>query len=175
MSFVIHIFMAHGFQAAPYWDFLEQARTLFGCWSVAESTPIYGSGHTIHECFLKSETLNPDENVRVNVRTTRRVNDITTWHFDYEWGISFETGAGRSALSLAVQLGLLSLAAQRFQWFLVIDRDTYLGEYQQTEFRSSEELARHLRLILGSFPDCCADLQKRGILDKQYSLLLPPR
>src|SRR5437762_770496 len=109
MSVAIHIFMPDKFAEEPYLRFLGDAQNLFGKWNIAESTPIHDTGLSIHDCFIASENLPRSENVRVNV-TASRPHDAVRWNFDYEWYISFETNAGRSPLSYAVQFGSLLLA-----------------------------------------------------------------
>jgi hypothetical protein len=97
------------------------------------------------------------------------------WGFDYEWGLHFETGAGRSEFSLAVQLGSLLLAMESFGWLCVIDRDTCVPD-EPTEFRTKEAVCQHIkRLISGEFSGYSSDLKRRGILSEDGNLSLSPR
>src|SRR6266566_1868561 len=147
MSFAIHLFMPDKFAEEPYLRFLGDVQNLFGKWDVAGSTPIHDTGLSIHDCFIESENLPPGENVRVNVMASRR-HDAVRWNFDFEWYVSFETSAGRGAMSLAVQLGSLLLATQKFRWSVVVDRDSWIDENEPIEFRSKEALVEHIRRVI---------------------------
>jgi hypothetical protein len=71
MSYAIHIFMVDGFPEESYRRFLENVQNLYGKWNLVESTPVYDTGLTIHDCFIKSRNAPFDEYVSVNVRATR--------------------------------------------------------------------------------------------------------
>ncbi len=166
--------MAEQFPEESYRQFLGEVQNLFGKWNVAESTPVYDTGWRIHGCRIKSQDLPFDESVSVFVDVSRRVKEVP-WNFDYEWYLSFETGAGRSALSLAVQLGAVLLAGQSFQFVLVADRDSCV-ENEPTEFRSREAVVEHIRRVLdGEFRESSVILQRKGIVSEDGYLLLPPQ
>jgi hypothetical protein len=101
------------------------------------------------------------------------LKDIPERSFDYEWYLSFETGAARTAFGLAVQLGSLLLATQRFRWSLIVDRDAYIDENEPMEFQSKEALVGHIRRALARYREYRADLQQSGILDENGHLVLP--
>jgi hypothetical protein len=166
--------MAKQFSEQLYRDFLGEIQNLFGKWRVAESTPFYDTGWTIHECRLTSHDLPDDEWVNVWVTARRRLREEKPmWPFDYEWYTDFETGTGRTSMGLAVQLGALVLSMQRFPWFLVEDRDAYLGENEPTEFRSEEAVLAHIGRVLAEHPERREWFRQRGMLDEHGSLLLP--
>ncbi|SRR6266478_5245227 len=174
MSFAIHLFIAEKFANESYSGFLNDAQHLFGQWNVTGSAPTCDRGPRIDDCFITSEDLPPGENVRVNVMAKMR-HESVKWNFDdYEWYLSLETSAGRSLLSLAVQLGSLLLATQKFRWTVVVDRDSWLGEPGPVEFRSKEALVEHIRRVLKiEYPECLAVLQERGVIDGNGDLVLP--
>jgi hypothetical protein len=174
MSFAIHIFIAEKFAKESYQNFLDDARRLFGEWNLAGSNPVRGPWASIDDCFFVSDNLPPGENVRVNVMANVR-HEAVKWNFDdYEWYLSFETSAGRSPRSLAVQLGSLLLAAQRFGWNAVVDRDSWLGEPGPVEFRSKEALVEHIRRVLKiEYAEYLGVLQQRGIINDNGDLILP--
>ena len=73
-----------------------------------------------------------------------------------------------------VQLGALLLAAERFPWFVVVDRDSYIGESYPVEFRSKEALVEHIRRMLEvEHPEYLLILQQRGIIDDNCQFALP--
>lgn len=177
MSYAIRIFSAEQFSETRHRGFIAEMQNLFGEWRVAESTPFSSPGWTIHECCITSEDDVPnDEWVHVWVAAHRRVKgEKPMWPFEYEWYINFETGSGRSVLGLAVQLGAVVLAMQRLPWFLVEDRDSFLGDGEPTEFRSHEAVLAHIRLVLTQNPERLDWLRQRGLLDQDGSLLVPSK
>jgi hypothetical protein len=171
MSFAIHIFMPNKFEQEPYLRFLDKIKNLYGQWQISEDSFNYDTHFPrIHDCFLTSDYLPSLEFVRVNVQASRR-HEAILWPFsDYEWYISFETSASRSVLGLAVQVGSLLLATQRFPWTVIVDRDSGVEEDEKTEFRSFDALLPHVRKIF--YPERRACLQGRGILNENGDLLL---
>ncbi len=136
MSFAIHIFMADPFRKEPYVHFLGEVQNLFGEWALERSGQFDCNPRSsnIDDCWIRSSNLPLGENVRVNI-TVDRMTPATLWGFEYAWSIHFESNAGRSALSLAIQLGGLLLAVQSFKFLCVIDQDGNI-EGEPTEFRS---------------------------------------
>ena len=174
MSFAVHLFIPENFAIESYRNLLDDARHLFGEWNVTGSNPTCTARPSIDDCFIISENLPPGENVRVNVMASKR-HDTVKWNFDdYEWYLSFETSAGRSVLSIAVQIGSLLLATRRFRWTVVVDRDSYLGESYPVEFRSKEALLDHIRRLLKvEYPEYLATLQQRGLFNGNGDFIQP--
>ncbi len=168
MSVAVHIFMPDPYEEERYRRFLGDVQNLFGCWKITESK-FFGTGPTIHDCFVRSEA--PGENVRVNLSASRR-HEAIIWGFDHQWYISFETSAGRTPVSYAVQFGALLLAARKFRWHVAVDRDTYIDANEPQEFRTNESLIAHVRRVLGRM-QYCADLQQQGVLNENYEPVLP--
>lgn len=167
--------MAKQFSKEPYECFLVKARNLYGKWKLVDDVPLdVNSERTLHECTIESEGSPAGEHFRVWVRAQKMTADVL-WGFDYEWGLHFETSAGRSMTGLVVQLGALLCAMQSFEWFIVIDHDTCIKDEpnEPTEFRSKEAVAEHIKRMLEKEFKCSADLIKRGILDQKGYLLLP--
>ena len=177
MSFAVHLFVAQEFSEESYRQFLSDVQNLFGKWMLEEATPFNHDRRclTIHECWIKSENLPSDELFRVNFEASKHLKDVFVWEFDYEWHLRLETGAGRSALGLAVQLGGWLLAAQSFRFTLALDRDSGL-ENEPTDFRTVEAAAEHVRRLLKEKPpQYTADLRRCRIVSENGHLLLPQR
>ena len=175
MSFAVHLFSNEDFSEEAYREFLSKAQHLFGSWTLeGDGLCDHQSQYLhIHACWITSEHLPTGEHVRVGVTASRRLKGVVEWGFEYEWSLSFETSAGRSAISLAVQLGSLHLALQTFDWFVVIDHDTHIKD-EPTEFRSKETVAQHIkRVIEQEFTAYLSDLKKGGILDGNGYFVLP--
>jgi hypothetical protein len=175
MSFAVHLFMKEKFSETSYREFLCKVQNIFGTWTMEGNSPVDVQSQSlyIHECWIVSEHPPQDENVRVNVMASRRLKGAVEWGFEYEWSLSLETSAGRSAVSLAVQLGGLLLAMETFDWFVVIDHDTCIKD-EPTEFRSKGAVGQHIKLVIGQeFTGYRSDLKKRGILDEKGCFVLP--
>ncbi len=174
MSFAIHYFTAEPISAEAYKGFLCEVQRLFGTWSLSESQYFHDDhqSETMHECWFESAGSNPDESVRVYIRLSKYLKNLSNWGLEYERAIDFETGAGRTSLSLAVQLGALLMAMQHFKYLHVIDIDTAI-DGEPMNFPSIETAVKHLRLILTKeFAGAFADLKDRGIADEQGNLIL---
>jgi hypothetical protein len=175
MSFAIHLFMKEKFSETYYREFLRKVQNIYGAWTLEGNGPsdVQSQNLYIHECWIVSRPLPQGEDVRVNIMADRRLNGAVEWGFEYKWSLTLETNAGRSALSLAVQLGSLLLATDIFDWLVVIDRDTCIKD-EPTEFRSKEVVREHLkRIIEWEFAGYIAYLKGRRILDDNGYLLSP--
>jgi hypothetical protein len=175
MSFAVHLFMKEKFSETYYREFLRQVQNIYGTWTLEGNGPsdVQSQHLYIHECWIVSEPWSQGEDVRVNIMADKRLKGAVEWGFEYEWCLSLETNTGRSAVSLAVQLGGLLLAMRTFDWFVVIDHDTCIKD-EPTEFRSKEAVAQHInRVIEHEFTGYLCDLKKRGILDENGCFVLP--
>jgi len=175
MSLAVHLFVAEKFSEDSYRWFLSNVQNLFGIWTLEEAVPFNDDPRylTIHECWIRSEGLPPRESFRVNIEASKHLKDVFVWEFDYEWHLRLETGAGRSALGLAVQLGGWLLATQHFRFTLALDRDSGLGN-EPTDFRTLEAAAEHVRRLLKEKPlEYTANLTQRRIMSESGNLLLP--
>ncbi len=176
MSFAIHIFMADPFRKEPYVHFLGEVQNLFGEWALERSGQFDCNPRSsnIDDCWIRSSNLPLGENVRVNI-TVDRMTPATLWGFEYAWSIHFDSNAGRSALSLAIQLGGLLLAVQSFKFLCVIDQDGNI-EGEPTEFRSGEAVREHVKVVLAKeFSGYVEALRQRGVINDEGYFVIPER
>jgi hypothetical protein len=174
MSVAVHLFIAEKFSEESYREFLRDAQSLFGNWNLEGFVDFNNDLNypTIHECWIQAQDISQVDWFRVNVQAERHLKQTPVWPFEYEWALSFESSAGRSALGFAVQLGAWLLAMHRFDCTHAFDHDTCLKN-EPEEFRTTEALTQHIRRLMIEELQVVEELKERKIVNADGFLLLP--
>jgi len=147
-------------------------QNLYGDWTIREAAPYSKSGATIHQCEIYSEIPSGFDWIRVHLTAVRYHEQFQNWPFFYEWYLSIDTHLSCGAINLAVHLGGILLAAEMFEWFVVIDNDSCIKN-EPTEFKNKEDLKVHVRRVLKKYNEYRDQIEPLGLLDREGFLLLP--